>query len=188
MPCANGRSARASPPYARSMAQAFSARRSPAGPAPAGPAARLRRAFSVWQFAAAAVLPLWLLLGYAIWGSSAAGVLAVVLVVPIVAAAELGLALLFSARRRTRTSRALDLPTVAVLGVFQLAVVGFGFFGPATAWFGLVAAVAAIGGFWLGTRLVVQDVRRRVDALRAPVTDRRPIDAGEYVVVKPAQR
>ncbi len=148
----------------------------------------LRRAFFVWQFIAAAVLPLWVLLGYAIWGGTTTGVLAVLLLVPIVALVELGLALLFSARAGIRRSRAVDPPALAVLVVFQLAVVGFGFFGPATPWFALLAAGVAIGGFWLGTRLLVRDVRAKVQELRAPYTARRPVDAGEYVVVKPASR
>lgn len=148
----------------------------------------LRRAFFVWQFVAAAVLPLWLLLGYAVWGTTTAGVLAVLLLVPIVALVEIGLALLFSARAGIRRSKAVDPPAVAVLGVFQLAVVGFGFFGPATPWFALLAAAAAIGGFWLGTRLLVRDVRATVQQLRAPYSARRSVDAGEYVVLKPDSR
>ena len=148
----------------------------------------LRRAFFVWQFAAAAVLPVWLLIGYAIWGGAAGGVLGVALLAPLVLVVELGLAVLFSARRGVRRSRTLDLPSIGVLGAYQAGVLGFGFFGPATPWFAVLAAVAAIGGFWLGGRLLVRDVRRRVDELRAPYAPRRSVDAGEYVVVKPTAR
>ena len=170
MPPANDRSATGVRPYPRPMA--------------------LRRAFFVWQYAAAAVLPLWLLLGYAVWGaSSAGGLVGVVLLAPVVLLVELGLALLFSARRTVRRSRALDAPAVGVLALFQLGVVGLGFFGATAPWFALVAAAAAIGGSWLGGRLLVRDVRRRVDALRAPSSaSSRPLDAGEYVVVKPGSR
>ena len=154
-----------------------------------------RRAFFAWQFAAAAVLPLWLLLGYAVWGASVGGLLSVVLLAPLVLVVELGLALLFSARAGVRRSRALDLPAVGVLAAYQVGVIGFGFFGPASAWFGLLAAVAAIGGFWLGGRLLVRDVRERMQATmtafgrppQAPAA-RAPIDAGEYVVIKPSSR
>lgn len=150
----------------------------------------LRRAFFAWQFAAAAVLPIWLLLGYALWGASVGGLLSVVLLAPLALAAELALALLFSARAGIRRTRALDLPAVGVLAAYQIGVFGFGFFGPATAWFGLLAAVAAIGGCWLGATLLVRDIRTRVQQTmtafpRPPEPGpRRPLDAGEYIVVK----
>jgi hypothetical protein len=157
------------------------------------PRMALRRAFFAWQFAAAAVLPLWVLLGYAVWGASVGGLVSVVLLAPVVLAVELGLALLFSARSGVRRSRALDLPAIGVLGAYQVGVIGFGFFGPASAWFGLLAAVAAIGGFWLGGRLLVRDLRARVQETmtafgrppQAPAS-RAPLDAGEYIVIKPS--
>jgi len=151
----------------------------------------LRRAFFAWQFAAAAVLPLWLLLGYAVWGASVGGFLSVVLLAPVVLVVELALAALFSARAGVRRQRALDLPAVAVLSAFQLGVIGLGFFGPASSWFGLLAAVAAIGGFWLGARLLARDVRSRVQetfGVPPQTPSRAPIDAGEYVVIKPSAR
>jgi hypothetical protein len=154
----------------------------------------IRRAFYVWQFVAAAVLPVWVLLGYAISGTSIAGLLGVVLVAPLVLAVELGLALLFSARATVRQARALDAPAIAVLAAFQVGVLGFGVFGAVSAWFGLLAAAAAIGGFWLGGRLLMNDVRARMQAAFGPFnpagptipTGRAPIDAGEFVVIKPA--
>jgi hypothetical protein len=159
------------------------------------PGMALRRAFFAWQFAAAAVLPIWLLLGYAIWGASGGDLLSAVLLAPLVLVVELGLALLFSARSGVRRSRTLDLPAVAVLAAYQVGVVGFGFFGPASAWFGLLAAVAAIGGFWLGGRLLVRDLRTRVQETMTafgrppqPPASRPPLDAGEYIVIKPSPR
>ncbi|WP_375387516.1 hypothetical protein [uncultured Amnibacterium sp.] len=154
----------------------------------------LRRAFFAWQFAAAAVLPIWLLLGYAVWGTGVAGLFGILLLVPVVVLVELGLALLFSARAGVRRSRTLDLPAIGVLAAFQVGVIGVGFFGPATAWFGLLAVAAAIGGFWLGGALLVRDVRSRVEATMASFgrppagAPRSPIDAGEYIVIKPAAR
>ena len=153
----------------------------------------IRRAFFVWQFVAVAVLPVWVLLGYAIWGAGVAGLLGVALLAPLILVVELGLALLFSARADVRRQRALDWPAVGVLAAFQLAVLGFGFFGPATSWFGVLAVASAIGGFWLAGRLLVMDVQRRVRATFAPFArtepaSRTPIDAGEYVVIRPAAR
>lgn len=151
----------------------------------------VRRALFRWQFAAAAVLPLWVLVGAALFGASVPGFLGVLLLAPVVLLVQLGLALLFSARAGVRRAKALDGPAIGVLTAFQVGVVGFGFFGPATAWFGVLAAVAAIGGFWLGGWLLVTGVRTRVRTMLAgfpPPQPRRPIDAGEYVVVKPSQR
>ena len=167
------------------------ARRAVRAPAYA-PAMVLGRVLSRWQWLAAAVLPLWLLIGYAVWGDSFGGFLSILLLAPVVLVVEAGLALLFSARRRVAAGgaavrRHLDAPALVSLSAFQAGVVGIGFFGPATPWFAVLAAVAAIGGAWWGGRLLVRDVRRRVDDLRAPA-GRRPLDAGEYVVVKPTAR
>lgn len=153
----------------------------------------LRRAFFAWQFAAAAVLPIWLFIGYAVSGSPASGLVGVVLAAPVVAVVELGLALLFSARAGIRRRKALDAPAVAVLAAFQLGVIGFGTFGPASAWFAVLAAIAAVGGFWLGGRLLAHDVQVRMQQTMAGFqqpqpTSRAPIDAGEYIVIKPAAR
>lgn len=152
----------------------------------------LRRAFFTWQFAAAAALPIWLLIGYAIWGTGAAGVFALLLLAPVVMLVEVGLALLFSARAGIRRSRTLDLPAIGVLSAYQIGVIGLGFFGPATAWFAVLAAIAAIGGFWLGGALLVRDLRTRVQESmaafgRPPQTmPRTPIDGGEYIIIKPS--
>lgn len=152
----------------------------------------LRRGFFVWQFAAVAVLPLWLLVGYALWGASVSGLLGVLLLVPGVLVVELGLALLLSARGEVRRARALDWPAIGLLAAYQAGVIGFAFFGPASAWFGVLAVAAAIAGFWIGGRLLVEDVRRsvrRATAAFGPSTpvQRTPIDAGEYVVLKPGR-
>ncbi|MFD1721824.1 hypothetical protein [Amnibacterium endophyticum] len=149
----------------------------------------VRRFFYRWQFVAAAVLPIWLLIGYASFGTSVAGFLAVVLLAPLALVVELALALLLSARTGVRRAKALDWPAIGLLAAFQAGVIGIGFFGPATAWFGVLAAAAAIAGFWLGGRLLVEDVRTRVrTTFGGPAVpgDRRPIDAGEYVVIKPS--
>jgi hypothetical protein len=157
-------------------------------------AASVKRGFFVWAFAAAAVLPVWVLVGYALQGSTVTGLLGVLLLAPVVLLVELGLALLFSARTAVRRARALDGPAIGVLAAFQAGVIGFGFFGPATAWFGVLAFAAAVAGFWLGGRLLLADVRSRVRETMAgfgapvPEQPRRTIDAGDYVVIKPSSR
>lgn len=153
----------------------------------------VRRAFFVWQFAAAVVLPLWVLTGYAIWGSGKTGFLGIALTAPLLVVTCLALAVLFSARGRIRRSRALDWPDVGVLAAFSLAVIGAGFFGPGTAWFGVLAVASALGGLWLATTELVTDVRSRMrETLTAlgyrPPAFRGPVDHGEYVVLPVAPK
>ncbi|MGN6742628.1 MAG: hypothetical protein ACTHJL_04940 [Amnibacterium sp.] len=156
----------------------------------------LRRAAFVWQFAAAAVLPLWLLVGYALWGAGVGGFLGIALLAPLAIVALLGLAVLVAARGAVRRTRMLGGADAAVLAVLTLALVGFGFFGPATAWFGVLAVAAVLGGYWLAGWELVTDVRTRMRQTLAafglaPQTAqaaRTPIDAGEYVVLKPSDR
>ena len=154
----------------------------------------LRRAFFAWQFAAAAVLPLWLLLGYAVFGSSVGGFLSVVLLAPVVLVVELALAALFSARARIRRAararpprrrRARRVPGRRDRRRLLRAARARGS--------GCSPPVAAIGGFWLGATLLVRDLRSRVQetmtAFGRPPQQRGPrppIDAGEYIVIKPS--
>jgi hypothetical protein len=153
----------------------------------------IRRAFFVWQFVAAAVLPLWVLLGYALWGSGLSGLFGMALLAPLLVIAELGLAVLFTTRASVRRSRALDWPAIGVLALFHAAVIGLGFFGPASAWFGVVAVAAALGGYWLAVYSLVREVRARMRSTLAslgyqPRPEQRPLEAGEYVVIKPSTR
>lgn len=157
------------------------------------PAAVIRRAAFVWQFAAVVVLPLWLLVGYAIWGAGVGGFLGISLVAPLLLVAQLALAALFTARASVRRPRMLGLADTAVIAVVTVAVVGAGFFTAATPWFGVLAVAALLGGFWLGGWELVTEVRTRMRRTLADLgfgpTDARPaIDAGEYVVIKPSQR
>src|SRR4051794_23294175 len=122
----------------------------------------LRRGFWYWQFAAALVLPLWVLTGYAIWGAGTVGFLGVAILAPLLVVAELGLAALFTARKAVRDARALGWADVGVLAAFSLAVIGSGFFGPAATWFGVFAVAALLCGYWLATIELVREVRSRV--------------------------
>jgi hypothetical protein len=148
----------------------------------------LRRGFWYWQFAAALVLPLWVLTGYAIWGAGTAGFLGVAILAPLLVVATLGLAAVLTARKSVRTSRALGRADVALFGAFSLAVIGAGFFGPATTWFGVIAVAALLGGYWVGVRELVTEVRARVSTTLSALGVRRPVeprDAGEYIVLPP---
>ncbi|HEY8319602.1 MAG TPA: hypothetical protein VIG76_12300 [Amnibacterium sp.] len=157
------------------------------------PGALIGRAAFVWQFAAVVVLPLWVLTGYAIWGGGLGGFLSVTLLAPLLAVALLALAAIFTARATVRRRRMLGAADSAVIAVLTVVLTGFGFFGAATAWFGVLAVAALIGGFWLAGRELVTDVRTRMRQTLAAFgyasqPARTPIDAGEYVVIKPSDR
>jgi hypothetical protein len=146
----------------------------------------LRRGSWYWQFAAAVVLPLWVLTGYAMWGAGTGGFLGVAILAPLLVVGTLGLAALFTARKSVRAARALGWADTGVLAVYSLAVIGAGFFGPATTWFGVIAIAALLGGYWLATTELVREVRTRVrTTLDALGIQRPPADHGEYIVLPP---
>jgi hypothetical protein len=157
------------------------------------PTAGVRRAAFVWQFAAAVVLPLWVLTGYAVWGGGVGGFLGISLLAPLLVLAQLGLAVLFTARAAVRRPRMLGLADTGVVAVLTAAVVGVGFFGPATTWFGVLAVAAVLGGFWLGGYELVTEIRTSMRRTLADLGFRPPeprgsVDAGEYLVIKPSER
>jgi hypothetical protein len=150
----------------------------------------LRRAAWYWQFAAALVLPLWVLTGYALWGAGTAGFLGVAILAPLTVVATLGLAALLTARRSVRATRLLGWADAALLAAFSLAVIGAGFFGPATTWFGLLAVAALLGGYWLAATELVRELRTRMRSTLSALGIQRPeppMDHGEYVVLPPAR-
>lgn len=156
----------------------------------------VRRAAFVWQFAAAVVLPLWLLVGYAVWGAGLGGLLGITLLAPLTVVGLLGFAGLLTARSAVRRARMLGSADAGVLALITAALVGVGFFGPATTWFGVLAVAAVLGGWWLAGWELVIDVRTRMRRTlaafglgpEAAEPSRTPIDAGEYVVIKPSDR
>jgi hypothetical protein len=124
----------------------------------------IRRGFYRWQFAAAIVLPVWLLLGYAIFGSSGWGVIGLMFATPI-AFITLGVvALLVAARPDVRRTKAVDWADVAVLGVWHLLIVGAGFYGETGITFAVLALIGAIGAFWYAVWRLLSDGARRVRA------------------------
>jgi len=126
----------------------------------------IRRLFYRWQFIAIIALPVWLLVGWAIFGSGGWGTLGLVIVVPI-AFLTLGVvALLVNARPTVRRERAVSWTDVAVLGLWHAAIIGTGFYTGST-WFGLLAVVGAIAAFWVVLWQLVRDGARRMNATMA---------------------
>ncbi|UIP58878.1 hypothetical protein [Agromyces marinus] len=124
----------------------------------------LRRGFYRWQFAAAFVLPLWLLLGYAIFGDSGWGVLGLMFAAPIAFVALGVIALLIAARPGVRQAKAVEWADVAVIGAWHLLIVGAGFYGPSGITFAILAMVGAIAAFWYAVWRLVRDGAKRMRA------------------------
>lgn len=162
----------------------------------------IRRAFYRWQFAAAIVLPIWLLIGYAIFGSSGWGVIGLMFATPI-AFITLGVvALLVAARPDVGRTKAVDWADVAVLGAWHLLIVAAGFYGETGITFAILAMVGAIGAFWYAVWRLLSDGARRVRATMAEYEriaaeggapgagipgqrePRRPADGGEVIVIR----
>ncbi|MDT0157059.1 MFS transporter permease [Microbacterium sp. ARD32] len=111
----------------------------------------LREAFFRWLLPAAFLLPLWLFVGWAIFGRSAGSLLWVLLMaMPTVFAGQLILTLLTRSRPSVRAERALSWWDVVGFAVWHLLTIGVGLFlDGAFGWLLTGAIIAAIALFWL---------------------------------------
>lgn len=133
------------------------------------PAIRLRRALYRWQFAAVVVLPAWLLVGWAAFGSGGWELLLV-----MISAGALGIALLAAlglvlARRSVRTERAVSSTDAVVMGVLALAVVGAGTYSVVSTWCAVVAVLAAAALVGLAVRQLLAETRQRMQEVMAVI-------------------
>ena len=124
----------------------------------------LRRLFYRWQFIAVIALPVWLLVGWAVFGSGGWGTLGLALVVPVAFIALGIIALLVNARPTVRAERATSWLDVAVLGAWHLSIIGTGFYGPGGAWFAVFAVILAIAAFWVSLWQLISDGAKRMKA------------------------
>lgn len=110
----------------------------------------LRRGFFRWLIPAAFLLPLWLFVGWIIFGQSPWGLLWVFVSVPIVFIGQLVLTLLVRARGTVRATRAVSWWDVAGFSAWHLLVIALGTFDAAWWWpvFG-ATVVVGLGLLWL---------------------------------------
>ncbi len=110
----------------------------------------LRRAFFGWLIPAAFVLPLWLLIGWIVFGSNPWALLWVIVSSPVVFIGELVLALLVRARGTVRATRAVSWWDAAGFGAWHLLIIALGVFDARWWWpvFG-VTIVVGVGLLWL---------------------------------------
>jgi hypothetical protein len=152
----------------------------------------VRRAFFYWQTAAAIVLPIWLLVGWGIWGSSAGELVGAAITAPILVIALLIVVGLVIARRSVREARAVSWIDVGVLAFWHAMLIGLGFYGAGAGWFAVLSVIGALVAFWTVVWQLFRETRKRVQAAfdeiqrgAAPNGRRAPVDAGEYIVIQP---
>lgn len=123
----------------------------------------IRRIFLRWMFIAVVVLPLWPLLGWAIFDGGGGGwdFLGLMVAMPVLFFVLLIVALLFYGRANVRRNRALEWADVGVLAVWHAAIIGFGFFGPTMALFAGLGVIAGLGALWYGLWRIVREAAVR---------------------------
>ncbi|QAY73798.1 hypothetical protein ET445_11015 [Agromyces protaetiae] len=156
----------------------------------------LRRVFYRWLFIAVVVLPLWLAIGWAIFGSGGWGTLGLLIVLPASFLALFVIAIIVRARPTVREQKAVSWGDVGVLGAWHASIVAAGFYGDAAVGFGVLAIALSVVAFWWALVQLLRDGARRVQATmdefervaaqqrgEAP-TKLPPVDAGEVIVVR----
>lgn len=124
----------------------------------------IRRGFLWWLVAAAVVLPIWLGIGWVIFGQGGWGTLGLVITVPVAFITLAVVALLVRIRPTVRAERAASWTDVGVIGALHAAVIGIGFYGDSAAFFGVMAILLAIAAFWSSVWQLVTDGARRMQA------------------------
>jgi hypothetical protein len=136
-----------------------------------------RRALFYWQFTAALLLPVWVVVGRGLYGSSNGWDILLFIVLSIVlGVALLAVAGLTTARKSVRSTRSVSVRDAIILSVWHVAIVAYGFND-----FALLAAVIillTVIAFWQAVIALFTETRDRVrSAFALPEF---PVDAGTY--------
>ena len=124
----------------------------------------IRQAFLRWLVAAVLVLPIWLAVGWAVFGGGGWGTLGLIITVPVAFLALGIIALVVWARPTVRAERAVSWTDVSVIGAWHASIIGIGFYGQGSAFFGVAAILLAIAAFWVAIWQLVSDGARRMQA------------------------
>ena len=136
-----------------------------------------RRALFYWQFTAALLLPVWVVIGRGLYGSANGWDILLYIVLSIV----LGIALLAvagvtTARKAVRTSRTVSTRDAIILSIWHLAIIVYGF--ADAAWLAAIIILITVVAFWQAVIALFAETRQRVrSAFALPDF---PVDAGTY--------
>jgi hypothetical protein len=122
----------------------------------------LRRVFFYWQFAAAVVLPAWLVIGWPIFGAGGWAVLGVFFAAVLLGMWLLTVSLLIFARREVRANRAVSWPDVGVLAVWHALIIAVGFYAQVAPFLSIMLILVGVGATWLAAWELYAAARRRV--------------------------
>jgi hypothetical protein len=146
----------------------------------------LRRAILRWQLFAIPVLPLWLLVGFGVFGGGAGGFFLLFIAAVVLFAFLAVLAGITRLRPPVRDTRAVGAWDAAVTVAFHVALVGLGFFGATGVAFGVAAALLGLTTFWLTAWQLTREWRDRVSGAVARASAR--VDLGSRSSVRPGPR
>ncbi|TFD11806.1 hypothetical protein E3T35_08435 [Cryobacterium sp. TMT1-2-2] len=125
----------------------------------------IRRAFYHWQFIAAGALPLWLLVGSAIFGSGAWAVLGIFFGAVLIGLGLLLVALVIYARKEVRETRAVSYADVGVLALWHLLIIAIPFSTDAAGWLSVLVIIGGLAVFWFAVWELFAAARRRMRAM-----------------------
>jgi hypothetical protein len=123
----------------------------------------VRKAFYWWLFPSAVLLPAWLLIGWAIFGTGGWTFVGLLVVCPILFVAQLAVGGIMMARKSVRDSRAVSWYDVGLLAAWHLAIVFFGLFIPGvSSWLAVLGILLGLAAFWVSLWELVTEARMRV--------------------------
>lgn len=131
----------------------------------------LRQAFFRWLLPAAVVLPLWLVIGWAVFQGGWAILWVLLMAVPSVFLGQLLLTLLTRSRPSVRAERAVSWWDVAGFGLWHALTIAVGFFPDgAFGWVLTAAIIVGIALFWLQLRQLWNEAKGSGVRLRETIT------------------
>jgi len=115
-----------------------------------------------WQLLAIFALPLWLVVGWSIFGHGGWGIIGLFLAVPITAVSLALVTFLTRIRPSVRVERTLSWRDLPALALWHGSLFGLGFYGSTGMLFVLLGLLGALCSFWFAVRALVHDGGRRM--------------------------
>jgi hypothetical protein len=156
----------------------------------------IRKAFYRWLLPSAVVLPVWLLIGWAIFHPSGWAFVGLLVMCPVLFIALLAVGGIITARKSVRDAKAVSWYDVGILAAWHVAIIVFGCFLPGvSSWLAVLGVLLGLGAFWVSLWQLVTEARMRVkqtfeayERAAQPQQVNRPpsprADGVEYIVIE----